>query len=30
MNYLLGEMVRTLDEMDQGFRGILTISEKME
>ena len=30
MNYLLVEIVRSLEEIDQGFRGILTISEKME
>ena len=30
MNILLVEIVRTLEEIDQGFRGILTISEKME
>lgn len=30
MNALLVEMVRSLEEIDQGFRGILTISEKME
>jgi dynein heavy chain len=27
MNFLLVEIVRSLDEIDQGFRGILTISE---
>lgn len=30
MNILLTEIIRSLDEIDQGFRGILTISEKME
>lgn len=30
MNILLSEIIRSLDEIDQGFRGILTISEKME
>ena len=30
MNYLLVEMLKSLDDIDQGFKGILTISEKME
>lgn len=30
MNTLVIEMFRSLDEIDQGFKGILTISEKME
>lgn len=30
MNFLLIEIVRSMDEIDQGFRGILTISEHME
>jgi dynein heavy chain len=30
MNALLSEIVRSLEEIDQGFKGLLTISEKME
>jgi len=30
MNYLIEEMHRSLTELDQGIKGILTISEKME
>jgi len=30
MNTLLIEIVRQIDEIDMGLRGILTISEKME
>jgi len=30
MNALLQEIVRSLEEIDQGLKGILTISEKME
>jgi len=30
MNVLVSEMVRSLDEIDQGIKGFLTISEKME
>lgn len=30
MNNLLIEMTKSLDDIDQGFKGILTISEKME
>lgn len=30
MNYLIIEIVRSLEELDQGFKGLLTISERME
>jgi len=30
MNILLLEIATSLEEIDQGFKGILTISEKME
>jgi len=30
MNMLLYEITKSLDDIDQGFKGILTISEKME
>lgn len=30
MNILLGEIVRSLEEINQGIQGLLTISEKME
>jgi len=30
MNTLLIEIVRSLEEIDQGIKGLLTISEKME
>lgn len=30
MNALVSEIVRSLDEIDQGIKGFLTISEKME
>lgn len=30
MNNLLYEITKSLDDIDQGFKGILTISEKME
>jgi dynein heavy chain len=30
MNILIIEMVRSLEEIDQGIKGVLTISEKME
>lgn len=30
MNTLLIEMTKSLEDIDQGFKGILTISEKME
>lgn len=30
MNALTMEMVRSLEEIDQGLKGLLTISEKME
>lgn len=30
MNNLLTEIVRSLEETDQGFKGLLTITEKME
>lgn len=30
MNALLFEITRSLDEIDQGLKGILTVSEKME
>lgn len=30
MNNLMNEMVSTLNDLDQGFRGLLTISDQME
>jgi dynein heavy chain len=30
MNNLMNEMTRSLDELDQGFKGLLTISDQME
>lgn len=30
MNNLMNEMIRSLEELDQGFRGLLTISDSME
>jgi len=30
MNILLGEICRSLEEINQGIQGLLTISEKME
>jgi len=30
MNYLLLEIIRSLEEVDQGFKGLLTISDQME
>lgn len=30
MNILLSEIVRSLEEINQGILGLLTISEKME
>lgn len=30
MNFLLLEMIKSLEDIEKGFAGILTISEKME
>lgn len=30
MNNLMNEMIRSLEELDQGFKGLLTISDNME